>query len=165
MINNKSVYSKIKSWFDSNHWKYSWNENDNIFTWAVSISNDLEKKSGNNSELHFLLDLKKDCYLIYAFSPISVESKYQHAVLQLLNSINCQMVFGAFEYNDTAYEIRFKLYVDCLNQAPSSSIIERSILIPANMFVLYGDVISDVAHGRDDIDHALHLIHEIAIKR
>lgn len=148
-MKNKAVYNKIVTWFDNKKWHYMWDDNHNSFSWNVGLEKSTEP-------LHFVLHIEDDHYMVYGFAPdFRVSSDAQNDTLRVLNKINSTMIFGSFEMVDQSSEVRFKLYVDCLKQTPSSEIVERSILLPAHMLVRYKENISGVASGRKNYHETL----------
>lgn len=146
---NNSVYRKISLCFEAKKWTFLWDEKNHVFTWGV-------KAEDYADPLHFVLHLEDEYYIVYGASrSLDVNADYVNATLKLINEINTQMILGAFEYVESKSVVRFKLYVDCLKQAPSSAIIERSIFTPANMLIRYGDKISAVAQGKLTLAEAL----------
>ena len=146
---NNAVYKKITNCFENVNWNFLWDEKNHVFTWGVKTEN-------YTDTLNFVLQLEDDHYIVYAFSQnLNVNADYVNVTLKLINEINTQMIFGAFEYVESKSEVRFKLYVDCLNQAPSPDIIKRSIFLPAHMLIKHGDKISAVARGKLTLAEAL----------
>ena len=146
---NNAVHKKITNCFENENWNFLWDEKNHVFTWGVKTEN-------YTDPLNFMLYLEDDYYIVYASSQIlNVNADYVNATLKLINEINTQMIFGAFEYIESKSEVRFKLYVDCLKQAPSPAIIRRSIFLPAHMLIKYGSKISAVAGGKLTLAEAL----------
>ena len=127
MKNNYSVNiaNKIKEFLTEDDWHYSFNEDNGLFRFGLSLRGKIKK-------VNYVVKVKEDSYIVYAISPVGADeedAKMMSAMTEFLCRANYGLRNGNFEI------------------IPSRDMVENSIYCPASMFDRYGNGIVDVIFG------------------
>lgn len=134
MSYSESIAKDIAKFLDSDDWNYSFEEDKGFFKFGLSIK-------GNLKKIDYLIDVKDDCYIVYAVSPLGADSDSREMMLNMADFVcraNYGLMNGNFELDMRDGEIRFKSFVDCDGITLSNEVIRGSIYCPAAMFSRYG---------------------------
>ena len=148
MKNNYSVAiaNEIKAYLTEEDWSYSFNEEKGIFQFDLQLHGKMKK-------IDYVIDVKEDAYIVYAFSPVNADkddAKTMSEMTEFLCRANYGLKRGNFEMDMEDGEVRYKMVVDCGDDSdciPTKSIIKRSIYTPASMMQKYGDELLAVMYG------------------
>ena len=127
----KNIIEAIKSFFDNNEWKYSYDEDRAIFSAGMDMGSAI-----GNVALKILVGNTR--YNVYAILNNKVEPRFFPQVAEYLHRANYCLLNGNFEIDYDDGEIRYKTYVNFKNTTISEEIIRDSILVPFFMFDKYG---------------------------
>lgn len=138
------IVNAIKSFLEDDDWHFSFDEEEGVFKFALSIKSRIKK-------LHYLIRIHDEDYTVYAFSPIGADED-DHEMMMKMAEFICRANYGLrngnFELDVRDGEIRYKIYVDCEDGAiPTEAIIRQSIYCPAAMFDRYGSGITEIIFG------------------
>ena len=131
---SERVAGFVRTYLDSQGWKYSFVEEDGVFQFGLNIR-------GNLRNVRHLIFIREDDYSVYAISPVSADSDnpvQMEQVMEFICRANYGLRDGNFEFDVDDGEIRFKTFVNCDGADASEEIVERSIQIPSAMFTRYG---------------------------
>lgn len=137
------IANKIKEFLTEDDWHYSFNEDNGLFRFGLSLRGKIKK-------VNYVVKVKEDSYIVYAISPVGADeedAKMMSAMTEFLCRANYGLRNGNFEMDMADGEIRFKSFVDCEGIIPSRDMVENSIYCPASMFDRYGNGIVDVIFG------------------
>ncbi|MCM1270218.1 MAG: YbjN domain-containing protein [Ruminococcus flavefaciens] len=137
---SKQIAAAIEKWLTSDDWHYYFDKKKGIFKFDV-VQNNVIKK------VLFTIKVKESDYLVYAVSPIGVDTgnrKAMSAMIEFINRANYGMRNGNFEFDIRDGEIRYKCYVDCSGTVPTNKIIRNSICFPASTIDKYAPGIADI---------------------
>lgn len=137
------IANAITAFLTGDDWKFSFDEETGLFKFGLGLSGKIKK-------LNYIIDVKQNEYLVYAFSAIGADEKDDNMMATMSEFIcrsNYGLKNGGFEFDMRDGEIRFKCYVDCEGAIPSKEIIKNSISCPAVMFKRYAEGIADIVFG------------------
>lgn len=141
-ITKKSTANLIKHFFDTDGWKYDYDEERSIFRTGMSM--------GSIGKLDIMIPIREDYYLVHAiFSSNAEESQYVR-VSEYLHRANYGLNNGNFEMDFEDGEIRYKTYVNFDGLQLSEEVVRDSILIPIFMFDTYGKNLVRLMIGESD---------------
>lgn len=138
----KEAIKLIKDFFDTEKWKYHYDEENDIFTTDINMNSVL-------GLLHIEIFVEEDCYLVYAQLQATTDKSYYEKIAEYLHRANYGLKWGNFELNYNDGKIRYKTFVDFENIHLSEAVIARSILMPAFMFKIYGEGLMKLMLGAD----------------
>ena len=137
---SNEVANSIKDFLFKGNWSYSFDEEGGIFRFGISLS-------GKMKRINYLITVKKDIYIVYAYSPLGVEKGDENIMARMAEYIcraNYGLKNGNFELDMQDGEIRYKTYVNCEGIALSEEVIRDSIVSPAAAFERYGEGFVDI---------------------
>lgn len=140
MSYSKEIASRITRFLDNDDWRYSLNEEKEIITMNLTLSNKMKK-------VEIMIDLRDDKFFVYMTYPLGAEKAERPEVVDLINRINYNLMFGCFEMDNRDGEIRFRMPVDCDNCMPSQEVIKHAIYRSAATCKKYGDAFAQVIMG------------------
>ena len=131
---SKEIARAIEEFLIDDDWHFRYDEDKGIFRFDVRLK-------GKITSLNYVVDVKEDEYLVYAFPPISTDPE-DGQVMAVMAEFVCRasygLINGNFELDFRDGELRYKSFVDCDDGAiPTRRIIRNSIYCPAMMFERY----------------------------
>ena len=133
---SKELASQIKTFLDNDQWKYTFDKEDGFFRFNLAI------KARGINQLRYVLIINDDSFNIYAISPVGPDrddAKMMATMAEFFARANYKLkAGGGFQLDYRDGEIRFKCFVDCEDNKPSTSVIRNSIHYPAAVFETYG---------------------------
>ncbi len=142
-IYSKDIAHAINTYLKDDDWHFSFDELRGVFKFGLSLKGKMKK-------VNYLIDVKKDEYIVYAISPLGADEEDEKMMVTMAEFVcraNYGLKNGNFEFDMRDGEIRFKCFVDCEGIAPTVEIIRNSIHCPAAMFEQYGDGIVGILFG------------------
>ena len=142
-IYSKDIAHAINAYLKDDDWHFSFDELRGVFKFSLSLKGKMKK-------VNYLIDVKKDEYIVYAVSPLGADEEDEKIMVTMAEFVcraNYGLKNGNFEFDMRDGEIRFKCFVDCEGIAPTVEIIRNSIHCPAAMFEQYGDGIVGILFG------------------
>lgn len=127
----KHAIELIKELFDSEEWKYDYDEDDKVFVTGINMNSVL-------GSLRIHIFMQETSYLVYASLQATAEEKCYSKISEYLHRANYGLRNGNFEFNYGSGEIRYKIFVDFENRELSKDVVARSIFMPIFMFDRYG---------------------------
>lgn len=145
------IASAINEFLVNDNWKFSFEEEYGIFRFGLSLK-------GRMKKVDYVIDVKNNNYLVYAISPIGVDSEDSDMMAKMAEFI-CRVNYGVtngnFEFDMNSGQIQYKSYIDCADIIPSDTMIRNSINCPAIMFDQYGIGILAIIFGDVTVKEAL----------
>lgn len=133
----------VKQFLEEDGWRYTFDETTGIFQFNLRIRGKLQK-------INYVIDVHENKIITYGFSLIAVDPKDAEAMTRMAEFIcrvNYSMENGCFEMDFTDGEVRFRTFIDCTGQVPSSEIIRNSLYCTAGMFGRYAEGFVDLVFG------------------
>lgn len=137
------IVNVVKKFLADEEWHYSFNEDIGIFRFDLRIGSKIQSIS-------YVIDVHEDEFVTYGMCPIGVDGKEPEMMTQMAEFIcraNYGLKNGCFELDFRDGEIRFRSYVDCENQLPSSAVVKNSVHCTAAMIKRYAPGIVDIIFG------------------
>lgn len=145
-MDQEQIVDAVRDWLDADNWHYDYNAERHLFKMGISLKSKI--KSGR-----IFVDVKKDCYVVYLYAPISGDKDKLAELTKYLTMANYGLLNGNFELDAQDGEIRYKTYVNCDGMEKlSSEVIQDSIYVGCVMMDRYGDGIAALALGFSDAD-------------
>jgi hypothetical protein len=133
---SKELANRIKKFLDDDQWNYSFDEKDGFFRFDLTI------KARGINQLRYVLIVNDDSFNVYAISPVGPDrddAKMMATMAEFIARANYKLkAGGGFQLDYRDGEIRFKCFVDCEDNEPSTAVIRNSIHYPAAIFETYG---------------------------
>lgn len=148
---SESIANAINTFLKEDDWDFSFDDRWGLFKFGLGLKNKLK-------EVNYLIDVKKDEYLVYAISPLGVDEdnkKMMEVMAEFICRANYGLQNGNFELDMRDREVRFKCFVDCNDITPTPEIVKNSIYCPAAMFERYGDGIGGIIFGNLEAKEAV----------
>lgn len=138
---SQEIAAAIKDFLTSDNWRYSFNEDEGIFTFNLALK-------GMIKNVQYYIHTGSDGYIVYAISPVGGIAK-DRIMMKELADFTCRanygLINGNFEIDMNDGEIRYKVFVDCSNgHIPNSAVIKESVCRPALMFDKYSEGFLDI---------------------
>lgn len=127
----EQVIKLIKDLFDSEDWKYDFDEEDKVFITGINMNSVL-------GSLRIHIFVQENSYIVYANLQASAEKDCYEKISEYLHRANYGLRNGNFELNYEDGEIRYKIFVDFEDRELSKDVVARSIFMPIFMFDRYG---------------------------
>lgn len=127
----KHAIELIKELFDSEKWKYNYDEDEKVFITGINMNSVL-------GSLRIRIFLQDGSYLVYASLQAKAEENCYSKISEYLHRANYGLRNGNFEFNYDSGEIRYKIFIDFENRELSKDVVARSIFVPIFMFDRYG---------------------------
>ena len=140
---SRDISGAIGSFLHNDDWRFSFDENRGIFRFGLGLK-------GKMKTLDYIIDVKKDAFITYAISPLSADSDDPQMMAQMaefLTRANYGLKNGCFEMDFDDGELRYRSFVDCDGQVPSSEVVRNSIYVTASTFQRYAPGILDIIFG------------------
>ena len=141
----------VKKFLTDDEWHYIFDEELGIFEFNVKSSSKIQK-------VKYLIDVKEKEIVIYGICPINAECDDEKMMAQMAEFVcraNYGIKNGNFELDFRDGEVRYKSYIDCENENPSTEVIKRSIFYIAIMFERYGNGITSIVFAGDSAKKAI----------
>lgn len=148
---SQKIAQAINSYLTDDEWHFSFDEKRGLFKFGLSLRGKIKK-------INYIIDVKDDEYVVYAFSPLGADEDDKEMMSSLAEFVcraNYGLVNGNFELDMRDGEIRFKCFVDCDGITPTSEMVRNSIHCPAAMFKRYGTGIVDIIFGKSSAQEAV----------
>lgn len=143
MSYSKAIYERINDGFKKTGWKYSFDEEKSAFRSGFNIDSKLK-------DVKLRIVPRDASYTVFAYVNIGADENCRSKVAEYIARANYGLVFGNFELDMNDGEVRYKMTVDCGENAkslPTDDMFERSIIIPVQMCEKYGDGLLAVMYG------------------
>ena len=145
-MEQEQIVDAIRDWLDEDDWHYEYDAEKHLIKMGINLKSKI--KSGR-----IYVDIKKDCYLVYLYAPISGDKDNIGELTKYLTMANYGLLNGNFELDVRDGEIRYKTYVNCDGlESLSPAVIEDSVYVGCVMMDRYGDGIAALALGFSDAD-------------
>lgn len=145
-MNQEQIVDAVRDWLNKDDWHYEYNAEKHLFKMGINLKSKI--KSGR-----IFVDVKKDCYLVYLYSPIDGDKENLSELTKYLTMANYGLLNGNFELDMQDGEIRYKTYVNCAGlESLSPEVIEDSIYVGCYFMDRYGDGIAALALGFSDAE-------------
>lgn len=134
------IVNVIKKFLADDDWHYSFDEDTGIFRFGLKIGSKLQR-------INYVIDVHDDEFITYGMCPIGADHEDSEMMAQMAEFIcrsNYGLKNGCFELDFRDGEIRFRSYVDCENQMPSTSVVKNSVHCTAAMIKRYAPGIVDI---------------------
>ena len=121
-----TIAKAIQQYLANEDWKFTFDKEDGVFRFDVGLSGPIK-----NVQCAALVSW--DHYMVFAMLPVRPDCKdpqQMHRVNEYLTRANYGMKNGCFEMYWRDGEIRFRVYNDCPEDAPSETVVMNSILTP-----------------------------------
>ena len=138
-----SIRQAIERYFKENDWNYTFLEDKQCLKAGVNLKCKLK-------ETQLMIRLREDHYIVYATINVNADEDCRQQVAEYITRANYGLKWGNFEMDMRDGEIRYKVLVDCGTNCdclPTSSVIENSIYLPAQMMQKYGNGMLAVMYG------------------
>ncbi|MDY3825649.1 MAG: hypothetical protein SO020_03750 [Lachnospiraceae bacterium] len=148
-MTNEKQYSEriaalIKQFLDEDEWKYTFYEEDGVFTFGELID-------GAIKTIHYRVFVRLDDYIVNASVEIGADPKDAKLMANMAEFIcraNDGLTGGKFEFDFEDGSIMAMSFTNCENIEPSEEMIGYSIFILSHMFERYGKGIINVLSGK-----------------
>ncbi len=133
----------IRQFLEDDDWKYSFDQDKGVFKFNLTLATRIKS-------VQYHVIVHEDDYTVYATSPLNVdkdEPETMANMAEFLHRANYGLRNGNFEMDFRDGEVRYKCFVNCDGQLPTTQIIKDSIYIPAAMFKRYAPGIVEVMFG------------------
>ena len=145
-MEQEEIVDAIRDWLDGDDWHYEYNAEKHLIKMGINLKSKI--KSGR-----IFVDIKKDCYAVYLYAPISGDKNNMGELIKYITMANYGLLNGNFEVDTDDGEIRYKTFVNCDGlQSLSPAVIQDSIYIGCLMMDRYGDGIAALALGFSDAE-------------
>ena len=136
----------IEKYFAYQEWQYEYDEDREFYTFSLEISSKIKK-------LTYYVDTESSNHIsVYACAAtLNADENTMAATAEYITRANYGLISGNFELDYRDGEVRFKntLMVEEEDEV-SQKMMERLLLIPARMFMKYGDGLAAVILGFSD---------------
>lgn len=139
----ENIIQLLHDFFKNGDWKYSYDEEKNIFTSGINMNSAL----GN---LNIIVRVRETSYTVYTILNSTAEKDTLNFVAEYLHRANYGLINGNFELDFDDGEVRYKTFVNFKDTAVSNEIIQDSVLLPIFMFEKYGKNLMKVMLGSND---------------
>ena len=150
MAEKNNVTESIRDYFDSQNWKYRYDEDKGLFRMFMHIRVD----DVDACEVRTIVRDERRFTTFVTF-PFRVPEKKRAIAASFISRANYKLLLGCFEMDYRDGEIRFRMCVDCEDCMPSQTVVKNSILIPMAMYRNYGDALLTVLFGIKTAEEAL----------
>lgn len=135
------IANAIRSFLTEDNWHFMFDEQMGLFRFSLGLREGIKK-------IDYIVDVKEDEYIVYAFSPISADSRdssMMAAMAEFICRANYGLINGNFELDFRDGEIRYKSFVDCDGEiVPPRDTVKNSIYCTAIMFKRYAPGITGI---------------------
>lgn len=137
------IVNVVKKFLADDDWHYFFNEDAGIFRFDLGIRSKIQSIS-------YLIDVHEDEFVTYGMCPIGADREDPEMMAQMAEFIlraNYGLKNGCFELDFRDGKIRFRSYVDCEEQLPSTAVVKNSVYCTAAMIKRYAPGIGDIIFG------------------
>lgn len=140
---SEKIANTINNFLTMDDWHFFFDEQRGIFKFGLYLKGKIKK-------INYIVDVKENEYIVYAFSPLGVDED-DKAMMASMAEFICRANYGLkngnFELDMRDGEIRFKCFADCEGITPTREMVRNSIYCPAAMFQRYSAGIADIIYG------------------
>ncbi|WP_443743781.1 YbjN domain-containing protein [Sutterella sp.] len=141
-MNQAGLIERVTRFFNAIELEYEFDSDAKVFFAGSKLDCRLER-------CRIVIDPEDDLIKCYAFLP-NVDEAHRPAVAEFITRANYGLKRGNFEFDFSDGEVRYRMYVDCPEDAgePSDEQLGHMLVIPVGMLEQYGNAYLDVAEGR-----------------
>ena len=147
MSYSQVIFDRIIQFLDSEDWHYNPDPANGLIRCTLGIRSKMQRTS-------IIFEVNDHKFQIFFTYPLSAEKADYPEVLDLMNRINFNIMFGCFEMDIRDGEIRFRNNVDCYDRYPSREVIRNCFIRGAMTVDNYGDAFVRVLLGLADAREA-----------
>jgi hypothetical protein len=147
MSYSTQIANTVRKFLTADDWNFSFDDEKGIFTFNLSVKTKMKKIS-------YRVLINDNGYSVYAASPLGADDCL-HEMAEFICRANYGLRNGNFELDFRDGEVRYKCYVNCDGQMPSTEIVKDSIYVPYFMMKRYGDGIISVIFGNQTAEDAI----------
>jgi hypothetical protein len=147
MSYSTQIANTVRKFLTADDWNFSFDDEKGIFTFNLSVKTKMKKIS-------YRVLINDNGYSVYAASPLGADDCL-HEMAEFVCRANYGLRNGNFELDFRDGEVRYKCYVNCDGQMPSTEIVKDSIYVPYFMMKRYGDGIISVIFGNQTAEEAV----------
>jgi hypothetical protein len=147
MSYSTQIANTVRKFLTADDWNFSFDDEKGIFTFNLSVKTKMKKIS-------YRVLINDNGYSVYAASPLGADDCL-HEMAEFICRANYGLRNGNFELDFRDGEVRYKCYVNCDGQMPSTEIVKDSIYVPYFMMKRYGDGIISVIFGNQTAEEAV----------
>lgn len=134
------IVNAIKNYFDMEEWKYRFDEERSLFDTTLIVKHKLKS-------IDFKIIARDTSFLTLASIEITADDETVAPLSEFFTRANFGLNDGCFQMHYDKGLIQFRIFHNCTDGIPSSEVIQRSIVLCAQMFKRYGDGILKVMFG------------------
>jgi hypothetical protein len=147
MSYSTQIANTVRKFLTADDWNFSFDDEKGIFTFNLTVKTKMKKIS-------YRVLINDNGYSVYAASPLGADDCL-HEMAEFICRANYGLRNGNFELDFRDGEVRYKCYVNCDGQMPSTEIVKDSIYVPYFMMKRYGDGIISVIFGNQTAEEAV----------
>jgi hypothetical protein len=147
MSYSTQIANTVRKFLTADDWNFSFDDEKGIFTFNLTVKTKMKKIS-------YRVLINDNGYSVYAASPLGADDCL-HEMAEFICRANYGLRNGNFELDFRDGEVRYKCYVNCDGQMPSTEIVKDSIYVPYFMMKRYGDGIISVIFGNQTAEDAI----------
>jgi hypothetical protein len=147
MSYSTQIANTVRKFLTADDWNFSFDDEKGIFTFNLTVKTKMKKIS-------YRVLINDNGYSVYAASPLGADDCL-HEMAEFVCRANYGLRNGNFELDFRDGEVRYKCYVNCDGQMPSTEIVKDSIYVPYFMMKRYGDGIISVIFGNQTAEEAV----------
>lgn len=146
-----NIKTSVIEYLDGVKWHYTVDEDRPIVRCSVALK-------GKLKSCKLVIHLLEKCFIVYAYVSVRADADCRAAICDYLQRANFGLRWGNFEMDMNDGEIRYKVLVDCGDDAdhlPTDSLLRRSFYFPPAMLDKYGDGMLSVMYGMETPEAAI----------
>ena len=141
--NLQFIVDEIKNYFDSNDWKYEFDDENNVFSGGISVDGPL-------SSVSFFIFVHEDHAVCYHIPPLKASAKERPAQAEFFTRVNYNLARGCFEMDFSDGEIRYKHRISLADIRDNSfDEISYMICLGCSMIEQYSPGIVAISFGKN----------------
>ncbi|MDE6035465.1 MAG: YbjN domain-containing protein [Ruminococcus sp.] len=147
---SKEIAECINKTLIDDDWNFEFNREKGVFRFDLNIKSKIKN-------LFYIIKVNEDDFVIYAISPVSSDvddADIMAEMAEFLTRANYGLRCGNFEMDYDDGEIRYRVYVDCEDNLPGSTVIMNGIVIASATFQRYANGITGIIFGGMDAEEA-----------
>ena len=143
-----AIATAVKAYYDSQGWKYDYNEDENVFYMRMS----LKVVDG----CRVITDVQNDkTFITYSIFPIKIPVEKRLAMAEYLTRVNYGLIHGNFEMDFEDGEVRYKVTTCCGPIEMDLNSMETVIDCGFYMLDRYGEGILSILYGNVTPEQAI----------
>ena len=143
-----AIATAVKAYYDSQGWKYDYNEDENVFYMRMS----LKVVDG----CRVITDVQNDkTFITYSIFPIKIPVDKRLAMAEYLTRVNYGLIHGNFEMDFEDGEVRYKVTTCCGPIEMDLNSMETVIDCGFYMLDRYGEGILSILYGNVTPEQAI----------